>query len=68
MSEAPQIEPLVASVNIVGPTTQKKLLRSYPEAANYLPKKFANDQAIAKMDFAVLRYTQTASMTPHAIQ
>lgn len=51
------IAPVVVSVDTVEPTTHKKLLRSYPEEANYLLKKFAKDQALVVMDSAVLRYT-----------
>lgn len=51
------IAPVVASVNIVEQTTQKKLLRSYPEEVNYLLKKFDNDQTITKIDSAILQYT-----------
>lgn len=56
--------PVVASVNTVEPTIQKKLIHSYPEVLNYLLKKLANDLAIAEKDSAILRYIQLANMTP----
>lgn len=63
MSAATHIAPGVALVNTVDPTTRKKFLRSYPEVVKYLLKKFASDQAIAKMDPTILHYTQVAKMT-----
>lgn len=41
-----------------------KLLRLYPEAANYLLKKYAIDQTIIEYDAAILRYMQPANRTP----
>lgn len=63
MSGGTHNAPVVASVNTVEPTTEKKLLCSYQDIVNYLLTKFANDQAIAKIDFEMMRYTQPASMT-----
>lgn len=51
------VAPAVASVNTVKWRTQKKLYRSYLEVVNYLLKKVANGQAIAKMNFAIMCYT-----------
>lgn len=45
-------------------TRLRKILRSYPEVANYLLKKNATDQAIAKYCDATLRYMQQNNMTP----
>lgn len=53
MSAGTQIAPVVASVNIVELTTQKKLRRPYPEVNNYFIKKFANDQVLAEMNSAI---------------
>lgn len=64
MSAAIHIASVAASVKTVEPTTLKKLLHSFPEVANYLLKKFANSQAIPKMDYVILRYTQLANLTP----
>lgn len=52
---ATNIPPVVAFVNTVEPMTQKKFLCPYLELIYYLLKKFANDQATSKMDFAFLR-------------
>lgn len=63
MSAATHIEPVFESMKTVIPRTQKKLLRSCPEVFNYILKKFANDQAISKMESAILQYTLPASTT-----
>lgn len=64
MSAAALITSVVALVNISEPLIPKKHLQSYPKIINYLPKKFANDQAAAGMDIKILPYIQTAHMTP----
>lgn len=64
MSEDTYIAPVVASVNTVESTTQKKLFCSHLKAVNYFFKKFPIDQAIADMNYTILRYTQSANMTP----
>lgn len=63
MSQTTHIASVVASLYTAEPTTQKNPLCSYLEAVNYLLKKVANDQAIAEMDPAMLRYTQPAKTT-----
>lgn len=63
MSAATHNAARVASINIFELTTQGKLFRSYPEGANYLLMKFANDQAVAKMDSTILCYPQPPNMT-----
>lgn len=55
--------PAVALVHVVEPATQKKLPRFSSVVVNFLLKKFANDRTIAKIDFAILRYTQPSNMT-----
>lgn len=57
--------PLAATVrnNKIRP---RKRLRSYPEVAKYLLKKYATDAAIAEYDATILRYMQPASMTPNS--
>lgn len=57
------IASVVVTVITVERTAQKELHRSYPEVANHLLKKFANDQAFAEMDSTTLRYTQPANIT-----
>lgn len=64
MSAAASIAPVAASGQLAEPLRQKKLSQSYPDVFNYLLKKFADDQAITKTDFAILRYTQFASIFP----
>lgn len=64
MSSAMQIAAVVASVNNVEPTTQKKLYHFYPEIVRFELNKFSNDETIAEMDSLILRYTQPTSMTP----
>lgn len=63
ISAATHTTPVVASVNKVEPTTQKKLLCSYLEIVNCFLKEFANTHAIAKTHFAILRYMQPAHIT-----
>lgn len=62
MSTATRIASAVKLAETVDLTTKKKPLCSYPEVAIYLLNKFGNDQKISKMDFAILHYTQLASM------
>lgn len=64
MSTATHIAPIIASVNAVEPTTQKIRLRSYPEIANYILKKFVDDQTLTKMGAPIHRFTQRVNMTP----
>lgn len=42
----------------------RTLLRLYPEAQNYLLKRFATDYATEQFDAAILRYMQPADVTP----
>lgn len=49
------IAPVAASIQSAEPLRQKKLFWSYPGVDNYLLKEFANDQAIAAMNSAILR-------------
>lgn len=64
MSVAANITQVIASVNINELLIRKKFLLSYPDVVNYLLKKFAKDKAIVKIDSKLLRYIQTAHMTP----
>lgn len=61
MSAATHIASGVALVITVEQATQKKYLRFYPGVVNYLFEKFANDEAIAKMDIAM--YKKPTNMT-----
>lgn len=56
--------PEVSSVNTIEPMTEKKLLWPNSEIASYLFKKLSDEQAIAKINSAILRSTQPASMSP----
>lgn len=62
MSSASDIVPAVASSQSVEPLRQKKLIRTYTGVVSYLLTRLANDQAIAEISSAILRYTQPASM------
>lgn len=61
---ASNIAPPAAFVQSTKLLRQKNLPRSYPKVVSYLLKKVANDQAIAKADFATLRYMQPTIRTP----
>lgn len=57
------ISPAVVFVHFAKPLKQERFLWSYREVFNYFLKRFANDQAIAEKNSAILRYTQPASVT-----
>lgn len=63
MSAAAHITPVIASVTTTEPLIQKKLMQSYLENVSYLPKKFANNQAIDKIDSKILHYILPAHMS-----
>lgn len=54
ISAATHITSAAASVQSAERLRKKKLLRAYSEVVNYLVKKFANYQAIAEMESAIL--------------
>lgn len=62
MSAATKIASAVAFVQTAEPPRKKRLLRSYPKDDSYLLRQVANDQTIAKRDFAILRQTHLTSM------
>lgn len=64
LSTAPYFTLVLDAANTTEPLIQKKLLRSYTEAANYLLKKFETEIAIAKINSKILPYIQLAHMTP----
>lgn len=63
MSAPSNIAPDVTFAPSVESLRRRELLRSYFEIIIHSIKRFAHDHAISEMDCAVLRYTQTASMT-----
>lgn len=64
MSPGVHINPVVSSAYTTKLLVQKKnLLQSYPKVVNYLLKKFPNFQAIAMMNFKILRSTKPVHMT-----
>lgn len=50
--------------NSNGATLQPSHLQSYPEAMNHLLKRYANNEAIAEADAAILCFTQLANTMP----
>lgn len=62
MSAATHTAPVVASMNTIKSTTQKRLLSSYLEVANYLLKKIEHVMVVTKSDSAFLCYNQPAKM------
>lgn len=64
MSGAAHTNPVIASVSTTELLIQRTPLRSYLEVVDYFLKTFANDQAIAEKDSRILRYIQSAHMTP----
>lgn len=63
MSAATNITSANSFVRSTESLRQKKLLGFYHGVVNSLLKKFADDRATAKMDFAILCYVEPVSMT-----
>lgn len=62
MSATTHLTQVVVRVNTTEPLIEINLLRSYLEVANFLWKKFVNDQTIAEMDSNIFRLAQMSSM------